>query len=231
MARRAGATRIILETGTEQPEAVALYRALDYRRIPPYGEYSHDRALAVLRRGVATRVLVISGTMGAGKSAVASAIGDLPGRAGRAVRVDRRRRVVPGLAHRSRRPVQPAHALRRPERRRPGVPPRGLGKVILARVVEDPDDRERYARAFRSEGGPAEVTVVRVTAPEEVRLARIDVREPEGSGGSSARTNRRVEDALDALDLDDFVFENGGPAGDRDRRRGSRGIGWGPETF
>ena len=43
VARRAGATRIILETGTEQPEAVALYRAIGYGEIPPYGEFSHAR--------------------------------------------------------------------------------------------------------------------------------------------------------------------------------------------
>jgi GNAT superfamily N-acetyltransferase len=31
--------RIILETGTKQPEALRLYESLGYRAIPNYGEY------------------------------------------------------------------------------------------------------------------------------------------------------------------------------------------------
>lgn len=38
-ARAAGATRVILETGDRQPEAVSLYRSAGYRTIPRYGEY------------------------------------------------------------------------------------------------------------------------------------------------------------------------------------------------
>ncbi len=32
-----------LETGTEQPEALALYASAGYRPIEPYGEFKHDR--------------------------------------------------------------------------------------------------------------------------------------------------------------------------------------------
>lgn len=39
---RNGFTRLRLETGTEQPEAVALYESLGYRRIPRFGEYASD---------------------------------------------------------------------------------------------------------------------------------------------------------------------------------------------
>lgn len=39
---RNGFTTLRLETGTEQPEAVALYESLGYRRIPAFGEYVLD---------------------------------------------------------------------------------------------------------------------------------------------------------------------------------------------
>lgn len=39
---RNGFTTLRLETGTEQPEAVALYESLGYRKIPPFGEYVSD---------------------------------------------------------------------------------------------------------------------------------------------------------------------------------------------
>lgn len=38
-ARLAGRRRMILETGTRQPEAIALYRAEGYRTIPNFGVY------------------------------------------------------------------------------------------------------------------------------------------------------------------------------------------------
>ncbi|XXY28968.1 GNAT family N-acetyltransferase [Sorangium sp. So ce233] len=38
-ARRLGVTRLVLETGERQPEALALYSQAGFRRIPPFGEY------------------------------------------------------------------------------------------------------------------------------------------------------------------------------------------------
>ena len=38
-ARRAGHSRVRLETGTRQPEAIALYRSAGYAEIPAFGEY------------------------------------------------------------------------------------------------------------------------------------------------------------------------------------------------
>ena len=35
-------TEVWLETGTGQPEAIALYEAAGYRRRDPYGEFKHD---------------------------------------------------------------------------------------------------------------------------------------------------------------------------------------------
>ena len=37
-----GFTMLRLETGTRQPEAIALYEYLGYRKIPPFGEYAAD---------------------------------------------------------------------------------------------------------------------------------------------------------------------------------------------
>jgi ribosomal protein S18 acetylase RimI-like enzyme len=41
-ARRMGLHTLRLETGDDQPEALALYRRLGYRRIPNFGEYIGD---------------------------------------------------------------------------------------------------------------------------------------------------------------------------------------------
>jgi len=41
-ARAHGRKRIVLETGTGQPEAIALYEALGYERIADFGHYRHE---------------------------------------------------------------------------------------------------------------------------------------------------------------------------------------------
>lgn len=41
-AHEAGMTRLVLETGTSQPEAVALYEKLGYEPIPAYGKYAGE---------------------------------------------------------------------------------------------------------------------------------------------------------------------------------------------
>ncbi|WP_246002063.1 GNAT family N-acetyltransferase [Allorhizocola rhizosphaerae] len=41
-ARKHGRNRIILETGTGQPEAIAMYEALGYERIEPFGHYKNE---------------------------------------------------------------------------------------------------------------------------------------------------------------------------------------------
>ncbi|HWC34795.1 MAG TPA: GNAT family N-acetyltransferase [Mycobacteriales bacterium] len=39
-ARRLGASRIVLETGQRQPEAISLYESSGYQRIPGFGHYA-----------------------------------------------------------------------------------------------------------------------------------------------------------------------------------------------
>ncbi len=41
-AAKAGFTRFVLETGLEQPEAIALYRSAGYEDIPAFGFYADD---------------------------------------------------------------------------------------------------------------------------------------------------------------------------------------------
>jgi hypothetical protein len=56
-----GFTTLRLETGTKQPEAMALYEFLGYRRIPTFGEYVSDpysicyeKDLSMQKRGNST---------------------------------------------------------------------------------------------------------------------------------------------------------------------------------
>lgn len=49
-ARALGATRVVLETGTRQLEAMALYERRGYVRIPFYGEYDGPLSLCMERR-------------------------------------------------------------------------------------------------------------------------------------------------------------------------------------
>jgi GNAT superfamily N-acetyltransferase len=41
-AAAAGRTRMVLETGNRQPEAIALYRSCGYTPVPKFGYYRHD---------------------------------------------------------------------------------------------------------------------------------------------------------------------------------------------
>ncbi|MFV0634575.1 GNAT family N-acetyltransferase [Demequina sp.] len=213
---RAGATRLILETGTEQPEAMALYESIGWKPMAPYGEYRDEPDSRCYARPLPTRVLVINGTMGAGKTTVAAAIHDLLRDAGaHAGYVD-----ADFLCQATPRPHDDPFlqgllfdnlASIAPHYRR-----RGIGLMVVPRVVEDATDRERYGTAFSSaDAGVAEVTIARVDAPQEVRIARLTAREPEGYWQEFAHARTvELDGILRGLDLDDVVVDN---AGDRDR--------------
>ncbi len=207
-ARRAGATRIILETGDMQPEANALYARMGYHRIDNYGEYADEPGSMCWGKDLPTRVLVVNGTMGAGKTTTAAAIHDLLGERGaRSVFVDADYLCQANPSG----PEDPHHqsvlfaslAALSPVWRA-----RGYGLVVLARVVEDGDDRARYAAALSTaDAGLASVSVVRVTASAATRAARLTVREPEGYWRELALARTaELEGILDALRLDDAVL-------------------------
>ncbi|HEY3436806.1 MAG TPA: GNAT family N-acetyltransferase, partial [Actinotalea sp.] len=80
IAAEAGFRRLILETGVLQVEAIGLYRSSGYRRIPNYGPYVDETRSVCYARWLVdagTKVVVVNGTMGAGKTTVSSAISDL----------------------------------------------------------------------------------------------------------------------------------------------------------
>ena len=204
-----GLRRLILETGVRQPEAIGLYRSAGYRRIANYGPYVDEPSVCLARwlQDAGTRVLVVNGTMGAGKTKVAAVVSDLL-----------REREVPhawidvdGLCQTWPRPPGDPYDQELVFANLTAIAPqlaaRGLHHVVLARVVEDPADRERYEVAFDG----ADVAFVRVRADEATRDARLTVREPEGYWRelALART-RELHDVLERLDLDDMVVDNDG---------------------
>ncbi len=210
-AARVGVTRLILETGDKQPEAVALYRAIGYRVIRNFGPWIGERHSICMAKVLPTRVLVISGTIGAGKSAVAAGVSDLLAARGA------RHGWIDGDCLAQAEPPLPGDRYNQEllfdalEGAAPAYRRRGFGLIVIARVVEDPDDRGRYSSAFRSDAGPAEVTIVRLTAPEDVRVARIEAREAEAAwrAWGLARTVA-LEAILAEAGADDAVVENDG---------------------
>ena len=208
IAADAGFRRLILETGLRQVEAIGLYRSSGYRRIPSYGPYTEEMRSVCYARwlvDVGTRLLVLNGTMGAGKTKISSAASDVLRERGRPhawIDADVLCQVWPPD------PADPyAQDLMFESlaAMAPNLGRRGFRHVVLPRVVEDGDDRERYELAFDG----ADVVIVRVVASETTRVARLTAREPEGYWLDLALTRTRELDAVLAeLDLDDVVVDN-----------------------
>lgn len=224
---RMGAIQLVLETGTEQPEAVSLYRRIDYKPVAHFGQWAGGEDLICLGKHVPTRVLVINGAMGAGKTATGYAALSLLGAAGvrtalldadalcEAEPRDDADRFHQGLLFESLAALAPVYRKR------------GLGCLLIPRVVEDPDDRERYARAFAGPAGPARVAVVRVEAPESVRVSRLAAREPEGAWLDFALSRTaEIDEALEALDLDDATVSTDGVTREEAARDVLDAAGW-----
>ncbi|WP_430868164.1 GNAT family N-acetyltransferase [Demequina aurantiaca] len=206
-ARRSGATSVVLGTGTEQVAAMALYGAIGYHQIEPYGEYAEYETTVCFAKDLPTRVLVVNGTIGAGKTTTAAAVFDaLMARGSRAAFIDGDYLCQAEPSH-AEDPFNQALLFDNLAAMAPNYRARGYGLMVIARVVEDPEDRARYATAFASAAGPADVSIIRVDASQEVREARVSVREPEGKWRDWALA-RTVElsDSLDELDLDDAVI-------------------------
>ncbi|MCB2412707.1 GNAT family N-acetyltransferase [Demequina sp. TTPB684] len=232
---RVGATRLVLETGQAQPEAVALYQGIGYTRIPSYGTYAEDARSICMAKAIPTRLLVVNGAMGAGKTATASAIRDVLGEAGVRVAFIDADALCQATPEPSNDPYQQHLLMLALAAIAPIYRARGYGCVVVARVVEDPDDRERYARVFASPAGPAQVSVVRVAATEETRAERITAREPEGKWREfGLHRSRELDEILEGLDLDDAVVTTDATTREDVARQVLDAAGWwipGTETL
>lgn len=224
---RVGATRIVLEAGTRQPEAVALYRRIGYRDEPAFGPYSREPGLVCLAKDLPTRVLVLNGAMGAGKSATGYAALGLLGDAGVRVALLDADALCEAAPRDASDPYHQRLLFTSLVALAPVYLARGYGCLLVPRVVEDPDDRDRYARAFAGPGGPARVAIVRVDADASTRAARLVAREPEGAWQefALARTEE-IADALDALDLDDAVVFTDALTREEAAREALDAAGW-----
>ncbi|WP_062304231.1 GNAT family N-acetyltransferase [Demequina subtropica] len=209
IARKAGATRIVLETGTEQPEALGLYDRLGYERIAPYGEYKDEPDSVCYGLDLAPRVLIVTGTLGAGKTAVGGAIHELLAERGARTAfldADALIQSYPAAPHD---PGNEALLLRSLALLAPLHRDRGVGNIVLACAVETAEALAALARALGGGTAP-DVAVVRVAAPLEARLVRFD-RRPVSERWLDWARERTIElDALlDAAGLEDATVDTG----------------------
>ncbi len=121
-----GLRRLILETGLRQTAAVGLYRSAGYRRIPNFGIYAEEPTSVCYGRWLdpsdVVRVLVVNGTVGAGKTTVADRVGAPAARPRDRQRRARRRRAHRRQAGARRGPVPPAPGVRGARAAGPAVP-------------------------------------------------------------------------------------------------------------
>jgi hypothetical protein len=88
----------------------------------------------------------------------------------------------------------------------PNYQAHGATRLILAGVLEDPAELVRYRAAVPG----AEITVCRLVAPEAVRLDRLHGRMPAGpSRDWHLGRTVELERILDRLAVEDFAVENG----------------------
>lgn len=207
-AREAGQERLILESGLRQPEAIGLYRSAGYTQIPNFGIYADEPESVCFGKDlVIRRVLVLTGTIGAGKSTIVGAISTLlrdrevPHAC---IDVDELCQTWPTPPGD---PAGDALAFANLAVIAPDLAERGLSSVVLARVVADAGDRDRYQKLFPG----VRITIVRVTASAETRKARVTEREPAGGWQEwgLARTVA-LEETLDRLAVEDFAVSNDG---------------------
>jgi len=224
---RVGATRIVLEAGEAQPEAVALYDGIGYARIPSFGTYAQDSNSICMAKSLPTRLLVVNGAMGAGKTATASAIRDVLGDGGVRVAFVDADALCQARPEPSNDPYQQRLLMLSLASLAPIYRARGYGCVVVARVVEDPEDRDRYARLFADHVGPAQVSVVRVTATDETRAERITAREPAGRWRDfGLARSRELNEILESLDLDDGVVTTDAATSEEVARQVLDVAGW-----
>ena len=88
----------------------------------------------------------------------------------------------------------------------PSYQAHGASRLVLAHVLEDPADKDRYRTAVPG----ADLTVVRVVAPEGLRVARLQARMPPGpSLDWHIHRTVELEQLLVKAAHEDFVVANG----------------------
>ena len=88
----------------------------------------------------------------------------------------------------------------------PSYARRGVERLVLAKVLEDGDDLDRYRAAVPG----ADITVCRLVAPEPLRVERLRERMPPGpSRDWHLDRTVELEAILTAHGHEDFVVENG----------------------
>lgn len=151
------------------------------------------------------QVLLITGTVGAGKTAVAREIGELLRKSGvtsAVIDLDSLSYVSPGVEDdrfNSRLVLRNLMAIW------PNYASLGVDHVVLARFVAGVEELDAYRRAIPR----ATVTVCRVVAPAEIVQERLHRREPGVARAFLVELSRTLEPEIDALALEDFVVENG----------------------
>ena len=227
IARRAGATRIVLESGTEQPEALSLYDRLGYDRIEGYGEYKDEPDSVCYGLDLPPRLLVLTGSLGAGKSSVGAAVHELLATRGARTAfldADALTQAYPSPPHDPanagllRRSVAALAALHRE---------RGLGNLVIACALDEPDALATLTAAIGRVADPVDAAVVRVTAPLETRLARLEARPASDRWLAWARTRTaELDDLLDSLELEDARVDTAGRAPADVAAEALDAVGW-----
>jgi adenylylsulfate kinase len=148
--------------------------------------------------------LIITGTVGVGKSAVTAEINDvlalleIPSAA---VDVDALVWQWPSSS-----PWNSDLAFENLAALWPNYHAHGAARLILARVVEERRELERYRTAIPG----AMITVCRLTAPEGLRRRRLQTRMPPGESRDwHLHRSVELEELLDAGRVEDFAVDNG----------------------
>jgi predicted kinase len=151
-----------------------------------------------------TPVLLVTGTVGSGKTTLAQEIGDVLSelRIGNAViDLDALRAQWPPSSRWNADLMFENLTLLWPNYQR-----HGSTHLVLAHVLEDGSEKDRYRAAVPG----ADLTTVRLVAPEHLRIKRLDGRMPPGAS-LDWHLNRttELEAILTEAALEDFVVENG----------------------
>ncbi|KAA3665524.1 MAG: hypothetical protein DWQ04_00170 [Chloroflexi bacterium] len=81
---------------------------------------------------------------------------------------------------------------------------KGASKLILARVVESESEIRRYSQVLKTQS----ITLIRVTASEEVRKSRLKKRELGASLTWHLNRTTQLEKILEKLMIENFVITN-----------------------